>query len=141
MPLSLFVEEMREEMLRRQDLDPLFKTKLKGLTFRLVMLSLVAPGNQDRQMAMNLQGGRFINIVYDIQPAPSELRTMPFDRNRFDARVTASHDLFVDLCQGKVDIMNAFTKVKIEGDMSKLMGQIEGFVGLIDYLGSMDIAP
>ena len=104
MALSLFAPEMREEFLRRQDLDPLMKTKLKGLTFRLVMLSLDAPGKQDRQMAMNLQGGRFITIVYDIQAAPSELRTMPFDKHRFDARFTAQHELFVELCQGKIDI-------------------------------------
>ena len=90
-------------------------------------------------MAMNLQGGRFINIIYDIRPAPSELRTMPFDKTRYDARVSAPHQVFVDLCQGKTDIMTAFTKVKVEGNMSKLMGQIEGFVGFIDYLTTMDI--
>ena len=141
MTINLFCPEMREEFLRRQDLDPMFKQKLRGLTFRLVMLSLDAPGDQDRQMAMNLQGGRFINIIYDIQPAPSELRNMPFDKMRYDARVTAPHQLYVDLCQGKIDLMTAFSKVKIEGNMSKLMGQVEGFVGLIDYLGSMDIIP
>jgi hypothetical protein len=141
MALSLFAPEMREEFLRRQDLDPLFKTKLKGLTFRLVMLSLDAPGNQDRQMAMNLQGGRFISILYDIQAAPSELRNIPFDQRRFDARITASHLLFVDLCSGKLDLMAAFPKVKIEGEMSKLMGQIEGVVGLLQYISSLNIVP
>jgi hypothetical protein len=35
--------------------------------------------------------------------------------------------------------MTAFTKVKVEGNMSKLMGQIEGFVGFLDYLTTMDI--
>ena len=141
MALSLFAPEMREEFLRRQDLDPLLKTKLRGLTFRLVMLSLDAPGNQDRQMAMNLQGGRFISIVYDIQAAPSELRTMPFDQRRFDARITAQHPLFVELCSGKIDLMTAFPKVKIEGNMSKLMGQIEGVVGLLQYISTLNIVP
>ena len=141
MTISLFCPEMREEFLRRQDLDPMLKKKLRGLTFRLVMLSLDAPGNQDRQMLMNLQGGRFISIVYDIQPAPSELRNMPFDKQRFDARVTAPHQLFVDLCSGKIDLMTAFQKVKIDGNMSKLMGQVEGFVGFINYLATMDIVP
>ena len=141
MALSLFAPEMREEFLRRQDLDPLMKTKLKGLTFRLVMLSLDAPGKQDRQMAMNLQGGRFITIVYDIQAAPSELRTMPFDKHRFDARFTAQHELFVELCQGKIDIMAAFPKVKIEGEMTKLMGQIEGVVSLLQYISTLNIVP
>jgi hypothetical protein len=141
MTISLFCPEMREEFLRRQDLDPMCKQKLRGLTFRLVILSLDAPGNQDRQMAMNLQGGRFINIVYDIQPAPSELRTMPFDKMRYDAKVTVQHQLIVDLCQGKIDIMTLFPKIKVEGNMSKLMGQIEGFVGFIDYLTTMDIVP
>lgn len=138
---SLFGPTMREEFLRRQDLDPVCKQKLRGLTFRLVMLSLDAPGPQDRQMAMNLQGGRFINIIYDIQPAPSELRTIPFDSKRYDARVTAPHQVFVELCQGKIDLMTAFAKCKVEGNVSKLMGQVEGFVGFIDYLTTMDIVP
>ena len=141
MALSLFAPEMREEFLRRQDLDPSLKTKLRGLTFRLVMLSLDAPGNQDRQMAMNLQGGRFISIVYDTQVAPSELRTIPFDKRRFDARFTAQHELWVELCQGKIDIMVAFPKVKIEGEISKLMGQIEGVVGLLQYISTLNIVP
>jgi hypothetical protein len=46
---------------------------------------------------VTLQGGRFISIVYDIQPAPSELRAMPFDSKRFDARGTAPHQVFVEL--------------------------------------------
>ena len=141
MTISLFAPEMREEFLRRQDLDPVCKQKLRGLTFRLVMLSLDAPGNQDRQLAMNLQGGRFINLVFDIQAAPSELRTMQLDSKRYDARATAPHQVFLDLVQGKTDLMTAFTKVKIEGNMSKLMGQVEGFVGFIDYLTTMDIVP
>ena len=125
MGIRLFAEEIREEFLRRQDLDPNFKQVIKGLTFRLTMLSLDAPGNQDHQMAMNLQGGRFINIIYDTQPAPSELRTMPFDKSRFDARATAPHQVFCDLCTGKIDLISAFPLVKIEGDIGKLVGQIE----------------
>jgi hypothetical protein len=140
-PLSLFGLEMREEFLRRQDLDPTCKQKLRGLTFRLVMLSLDAPGNQDRQTAMNLQGGKFISIVCDIQTAPSELRNMPFDKRRFDVRFTAPHSLFVELCSGKMDIMTAVPKVKIEGDMSKLMGQINGVIGLLEFISTLDFVP
>jgi hypothetical protein len=132
---------MREEFLRRQDVDLALKQVLTGLTFRLVMLSLDAPGNQDRQMAMNLQWGRFISIVYDIQPSPSELRTMPFDSKRFDARGTAPHQVFVDLCTGKRELNSTFPLVKIEGNIGKLMGQIEGFVALISFLSKMDIVP
>jgi hypothetical protein len=132
---------MREEFLRRQDVDLALKQVLTGLTFRLVMLSLDAPGNQDRQMAMNLQWGRFISIVYDIQPSPSELRTMPFDSKRFDARRTAPHQVFVDLCTGKRELNSTFPLVKIEGNIGKLMGQIEGFVALISFLSKMDIVP
>ena len=105
------------------------------------MLSLDAPGNQDRQVAMNLQGGRFISIVYDIQPAPSELRTMPFDSKRFDARGTAPYQVFVELCTGKRELIFTFPLVKIEGNIGKLMGQIGGFVALINFISKMDIAP
>lgn len=141
MGISLFSPEMREEFLRRQDTDPVLKQVLKGLTFRLIMLSLDAPGEQDRQMAMNLQGGRFISIVYDIQPAPSELRTIPFDSKRFDARGTAPHQVFVDLCTGKRELISTFPLVKIEGNIGKLMGQIEGFTALINFISKMDIVP
>ncbi len=141
MGISLFSPEMREEFLRRQDTDPVLKQVLKGLTFRLIMLSLDAPGEQDRQMAMNLQRGRFISIVYDIQPAPSELRTIPFDSKRFDARGTAPHQVFVDLCTGKRELISTFPLVKIEGNIGKLMGQIEGFTALINFISKMDIVP
>jgi len=141
MAIHLFGPECHDEFLRRQDLDPVFKQKMRGLTFRLVMLSLDAPGPQDRQMAMNLQGGRFINLVYDILPAPSELRTRPFDSKRYDARVTAPHQVYLDLIQGRIDLMTAFSKCKVEGNVSKLMGQAEGFVAFIDYLTTIEWVP
>ena len=90
---------------------------------------------------MNLQGGRFISIVYDIQPASSELRTMPFDSKWFDARGMAPHQVFVELCTGKRELIFTFPLVKIEGNIGKLMGQIEGFVAPINFISKMDIVP
>jgi hypothetical protein len=141
MPISLFCPEMREEFLRRQDLDPTLKLKLRGLTIRMVILSTDAPRNQDRQTAINLQGGQFISIMCDILSAPSELRTMPFDQKRFDCRFTAPHSLFVELCSGKTDVITAFPKCKVEGNVSRVMGQIEGIIGLIQYISTLDIVP
>ncbi len=38
-------------------------------------------------------------------------------------------------------MISTFPMVKIEGNIGKLMGQIEGFVALINFISKMDIVP
>ena len=139
--MRLGSEELRDEIMRRQSVDPEFQSKLKGLTFRLILLGIDAPGGQDRQLAINLQAGKFINVDVDVQPAPSPLRTAPFDHNRFDARVIAPQQTLIDLVHGNIDLATALGKVQIEGNITKLTAQAPGFIAFINFLATMDIEP
>jgi len=42
---------------------------------------------------------------------------------------------------GKLDLVKGITKVKIEGDMGKLIKQLDGFIGFLQFLATMDIEP
>jgi len=141
MGFRLFTEELRDEILKKQREDPELQEKLKGLTFRLLLVGTNAPGGEDRQLAINLQAGKFITVSVTKEAAPSYLRSASFDRMKFDAKVVGDHQTLFDLVSGNLDLLAAFDKVQIEGDTSKLSAQLPGFIGFIDYLSTMDIEP
>jgi hypothetical protein len=142
MGLALFTEDLRDECMRRQDLDPGLRDSLKGLTFRLMLIGIDAPGGEDRALAINLQAGKFINVGVIRKPAPSEeLRGAAFDKTRFDAKVIGDHMMMYDLVTGKMDLSTALGKVQIHGDITKLTVQAPGFIALLEFLATMDIDP
>jgi len=141
MGLKLGTQELADECMRRQDQDPGFQQKLKGLTIRLLFVGTDCPGNEDRQLALDIENGRFEEILVSSKPAPSDLRTAPFDHTKYGFRVQAPQQTLIDLIHGKIDLLGALDKVKIEGDIAKLMAQFAGFMGFIEYLSTMDIEP
>ena len=141
MGFRLGTQELANECMKRQDEDPGFQEKLKGLTIRLLFVGTDCPGDEDRQLALDIENGRFNEIVVSAKPAPSDLRTAPFDHTKYDFRVQAPQQALIDLIHGKIDLLGALDKVKIEGDIAKLMTQFTGFMGFIEYLGNMDIVP
>jgi len=46
-----------------------------------------------------------------------------------------------ELCAGKRELISTLPTVKIDGNIGKLMGQIEGFVVLMNFISKMDIVP
>ena len=141
MGLKLGTRELADECLRRQESDPSFQSKLKGLNLKLLFVGTDCPGHEDRQLALDLEQGRFVDIEVAAKPSPSDLRTAPFDHTKYNFRVQAPQHVLVDVISGKVDLITAIQVVKIEGDIGKLMSQAAGFIGFIDLLGSMDIEP
>ncbi len=142
MGLALFTEDLRDECMRRQDLDPDLRMRLKGLTFRVLLVGIDAPGGEDRGLAINLQAGKFINVGVIRKPAPSEeLRSPHFDKTKFDAKVIGDHMMFYDLVTGKMDLASALGKVQINGDITKVTVQAPGFIALLEFLSTMDIDP
>ncbi len=141
MGLKLGTQELADECMRRQDQDPGFQQKLKGLTIKLLFVGTDCPGNEDRQLALDIENGRFEEILVSSKPAPSDLRTAPFDHTKYGFRVQAPQQTLIDLIHGKIDLLGALDKVKIEGDIAKLMAQFAGFMGFIEYLSTMDIEP
>ena len=141
MGLSLGSQELADECLRRQEEDPGFQEQMKGLEAKLLMVSTDCPGNEDRQLAIVFEDGRLTEIMAEAKPAPSDLRTAPFDHTKYEFRIQAPQDTFIDMISGKMDMIQALPVVKIEGDIGKLMAKAEGFTNFIKYLGTMDIVP
>ena len=141
MGLSLGSRELADECLRLQDEDPVFHEQMKGLNAKLLMVALDCPGNEDRQMAIVFEDGRLTEIITDSKPAPSDLRTAPFDHAKYEFRVQAPQETFIDMINGKMDMIQALPVVKIDGDFAKLMAKADGFLNFIKFLANMDIVP
>ena len=52
MGLSLGKQEAADECLRRQEEDPEYQERMKGLDAKLLMVCQDCPGNEDRQLAI-----------------------------------------------------------------------------------------
>lgn len=142
MALALMSEGLRDECMKRQSLDPQLRNRLKGLTFRLLLVGTDTPRGEDRALAINLQAGQFINVGVIKKPAPStELRSPNFDKSRFDAKVVGDYMMLYELVSGKIDLATALGKVQIHGNITNLTVQAPGFVSLIEFLATMDIEP
>lgn len=141
MGFPLGSQELANECWRRQDEDPEFQQKLKGLTIKFLFLCLDCPGSEDRQLALDIEDGRFLEITVTRKPAPSDLRTTPFDHTKYAFRGQTAEQNFIDLINGKMDMLQILPLVKIDGDFNKLMANAGGFMAYIDFLKTMDIEP
>ena len=141
MSIKLGTQDLTNEIFRRQEEDSEFQSRLKGLTFNLLLVGTDNPDGNDWQYAIELQKGQFVNVGLDVQPTPSELRNPVFDKDRFDAKAISDHQTLYELVSGNLDLVNAITKVKIEGDIGLLIKQLDGFIGFLGFLATMDIEP
>jgi len=141
MGFGLGTQALADECLKRQDEDPNFQDKLKGLTARLLFVSTDCPGNEDRQLALDIENGRFNEIVVSIKPAPSDLRNAQFDHTKYSFRVVAPQQTLIDMINGKADVLDVMGKITLDGDLGIFMAQVQGFIGFIEYLGTMGIEP
>jgi hypothetical protein len=45
------------------------------------------------------------------------------------------------MINGKAELLDVMAKIKIDGDLGIFMAQVQGFIGFVEYLGSMGIEP
>ena len=142
MGIKLGTQELTNEIFSRQSSDPTFQKRLKGLNFNLILVGTSAPpDDHDWQYSIKLKDGEFISVGLDVQPAPSNLREPSFDSDNFDAKAIGDHQTLYELVSGKLPLLKAMNKVRIEGDFGKLMSQLPGFIGFLETLAAMDIEP
>jgi len=121
--------------------DPAFMAAVKGLSIKLLFVGTDCPGNEDRQLALDIEDGKFLEIGVSAKPAPSDLRTAPFDHTKYEFRVVAPQKSLVDMVNGQAFVLDVLGQIKIDGDFGKFMAQIQQFVRFIEYLGTLDIVP
>lgn len=136
--MKLLSQEMLDEMVKRSE-DPDIQESLKGLTIRLVMVATDCPGNEDRGCKLTIEDGKVIKVEAVVKPAPSDMRDEPLDKAQFDAKVVSPFEPLTDLVTEKMSLVAAFGHVKIDGDLPKLMTQVEGFVAFLKFIGSLPV--
>jgi hypothetical protein len=137
--MQFMSREMVDEMVKRAEADAELPSKLKGLTIRLQMVGTDCPGNVDTLFSIILEDGKLTNMEMEVYPAPSDLRTAPLDKTRFDSRVLCPYETLLDLVQEKMSMVAALGKVKIDGDLPKLMTQVEGFIAFLQFMNTLPL--
>ena len=135
--MQFMSKEMVDEMVKLAEADAELPSKLKELTIRLQMVGTDCPGNEDRQLSIILEDGKLTNMELEVYPAPSDMRTAPLDKTRFDSRVLCPYETLLDLVQERISMVASLGKVKIDGDLPKLMTQVEGFIAFLQYMNTV----
>jgi len=142
MGLPLGSQELADEFWRlEREKDPAYLEAVQGLNIRFLMLCLDCPGNEDRQLALTIEDGHFTKIEVSRAPAPSSLRTVPFDHTQYDFRGAAPENIFIDMIKGRIGMLDVLPHIKIDGDFARLMATVQGFMSFIAYLKNVDIVP
>ena len=141
MGIRLGTQAVPDEVQRRQEEDPEFKKRLKGLNFRLILVGTNDSENHDWQYCIKFENGRITEQELVRQPAPSELRELKFNKKEYDVKVVGSHQDIFGFVTGKLDIPSLLAKVKIEGDFGSFVNQMKGFEEFIGFLESMNFEP
>ena len=136
--MKLLSQEMLDEMVKQSE-NPDIQEALKGLTIRLVMAATDCPGNEDRGCKLIIEDGKVVKAEAEIKPAPSDMRDAPLNKAEFDASVISPFEPLTDLVTEKMSLVAAFGHVKIDGDLPKLMTQVEGFVAFLKLIGSLPV--
>jgi len=139
MSLKLGTQEGADEFLRIAERDYTLQQKLKGLSLSLILLTTNAPGNEDRQLEIILKDGKFLSIVSQRKPAPSDLRSAAFDKTKFEAKVIADHNVMIDLIHGRINVLEIVKKVTAYGDVRGFMDHHARFAEFIEFIGTMRI--
>ena len=137
--MQFMSKDMVDEMVKLAEADAELPSKLKELTIRLQMVGTDCPGNEDRQLSIILEDGKLTNMEIEVYPAPSDLRTAPLDKTRFDSRVLCPYETLLDLVQERISMVASLGKVKIDGDLPKLMTQVEGFIAFLQYMNTVPL--
>ncbi len=136
--MKLLSEEMVSEMVARAQ-DPEVQDSFKGLSIRLALVAIGCPGNEDRKCTLIIENGKLANVEAVIKQSPSDMRTEPFDSAALDAKVISPFKTLANLIQERISLMTAFGTLKIEGSQSKLVNQIDGFIGFLKFIGTLPI--
>jgi hypothetical protein len=59
----------------------------------------------------------------------------------YDFRGAAPENIFIDMIKGKIGMLEVLPHIKIDGDFARLMATVNGFMGFIGYLKTVDIVP
>jgi len=139
--IRLGTQAVPDEVQRRQDEDPEFQKRLKGLTFSLILVGTDDSENCDWQYSIKFDNGKITKQDLERQPAPSELRELKFNKKEYNAKVVGNHQDIYGFVTGTLDIPTLLTRVQIEGDFGKFMSQMKGFEDFIGFLKSMNFEP
>jgi len=139
MSLKLGTQEAADDFMKIAERDYTLQQKLSGLSFNLILLTINAPGNEDRQLEIVLKDGRFLSIVSQVKPAPSDLRSAAFDKKKFEAKVIAEHKVMIDLIHGRVNVLEIVKRVTAYGDFRGFMDHRVRFAEFIEFIGTMRI--
>lgn len=129
--IKIFSQKMLDELKKRSEADPDMQKKLQGVTFSAILLATDCPGNEDRTLNIDVADGKFRELTMQVKPAPSDLRTAPFDQERYIIKIIGPYNVMGEALTG-TPLLTLLDNMNIEGNIAKLMTKLGNVQDIID---------
>lgn len=120
--MKFLTQEWTEALTKGLATDDGMTKTLKGQSLKLIWLALDCPGGVDMFMEVSCNKGEWQPPKTEQIPAPSDLRTVPFD-SQWLARISGKYEDMSKIAKGEAspfEVLNS-KAYKIEGDIMKIM--------------------
>ena len=116
-------KEWLDACVEKMDTDPTHLKDASKLTVKWCNIVLDSPDGTDKFEAWDIKNGKCLNLRHEEKPAPSDFRTLPFDKKEFDYMCTATYEVLAKLHRGELTAMQALRNpaYKIQGSRLKLL--------------------
>lgn len=135
--MKFFTQEALDEFKKLMETDPEVKKTIKDkkMSMSTILVATDCPGKEDREMRVILKDGKLIEAKIEAKPAPSDFRTKPLDKRRYNIKLVDRYEAMARLMSGKTSLaMGGTRQMKIQGDMMKMMSQTESFMSFLDVM-------
>lgn len=137
--MRFFSQEMVDELKKRGETDPATQKTLHGVTIGVILLATDCPGNEDRALNVDIGDGKLREPTMQVKPAPSDLRTAPFDQDKYIVKISGHYSVIGQALTGKTALITVLDKLSIEGDLTKFMNQLGAIQNIIDVVSALPL--
>ena len=112
--------EWMEEAKNRINADPDIVAKGKDVSKRLRLIATDCPGDKDILFDMSFVEGKVGDVHREEKPSPSDLRQLPYDKDKYFLSMMPSYENTYKVTSGKFGILEAIKARQYNVQGSKL---------------------
>lgn len=138
--MKFLTQEALDEFKKVMETDPEVKkvAQDKKMTMSTIMVATDCPGNEDRELRLNMEDGNLKEAKVEAKPAPADFRTTPLEPG-YISKVVGPYNIMAQIMTGKLPMVAGMGKMKIQGDMMRMMKMMDSFTAFIDVMKKLPI--
>ncbi len=136
--MQIFSQEMMDALKKKAE-DPTIQKKFPGLTISAILVVTDCPGNEDKTINIDIADAKLRELTMQVKPAPSDLRKVPFDKEKYIVKISGPYSIMADVFTGKAGPLTVLDKLNIDGSLMKILRKLQEIDGMIKIIKELPL--